>query len=388
MFRVLASACSVLVVIVIVVFAPVPAWAQTPTGTPQPLYVLAIQTDDADDEADGLTQALRSFVRDMPGWSLADTTQSFETLAIALRCPQTPDAACLQRIGDQLGAAHYVWGTLARVQKGQVSVELHLWRRGEAGVVASAAYSDVLKDTNDPRLRAIAKSLFEKLTGTKPTGAIVIHAGASEGDVVVDDVERGSLKAGTARVVVFEGTHTVEIRGPGRHQPLRTVAVTGGAEREVDLTPPPSHELPQTPMAEGSSTSYMKPLLGYSAVAIGASLIVVSVIEGLNWQSDKNASDQDRGNVPNTVHDVCSDPGSAAAQDACDKSRDAKTVSTLGWAFGVAGVAFAVTGLVLLATPSHGAERSAARAPAAHRSIEILPQIGQKVQSIDVRWSF
>ena len=50
-----------------------------------PIYVLSVWTNDADDQADALTAALRSRVRQLPGWSLAETTQSFETLAIAGR---------------------------------------------------------------------------------------------------------------------------------------------------------------------------------------------------------------------------------------------------------------------------------------------------------------
>ena len=76
--------------------------------------MLSLWTDDADDQADALTQALRSRVRQAQGWSLLETPQSFETLAIALKCPPKPDAPCLQRIGDQLHADHYVWGTMAR----------------------------------------------------------------------------------------------------------------------------------------------------------------------------------------------------------------------------------------------------------------------------------
>ncbi|MGD0524874.1 MAG: hypothetical protein ABSE49_07015, partial [Polyangiaceae bacterium] len=87
------------------------AHAEPPNARATPVYVLSIWTDDADDQADALTQALRSRVRQAQGWSLLETSQSFETLSIALKCPPKPDAACLQRIGDQLHADHYVWGT-------------------------------------------------------------------------------------------------------------------------------------------------------------------------------------------------------------------------------------------------------------------------------------
>src|ERR1043166_6726485 len=85
-----------------------PARAEPPSARATPLYVLAIRTDDADDQADALTLALRARVRLAAGWSLLDTNQSFETLSIALKCSNRTDSACLQRIGDQLKTDHYV----------------------------------------------------------------------------------------------------------------------------------------------------------------------------------------------------------------------------------------------------------------------------------------
>src|SRR6516164_1118081 len=87
-----------------------PSRAEPPNGRATPVYILTLWTDDSDDQADALTQALRSRVRQASGWSLLETNQSFETLSIALKCPSKPDPPCLQRIGDQLHADHYVWG--------------------------------------------------------------------------------------------------------------------------------------------------------------------------------------------------------------------------------------------------------------------------------------
>ncbi len=366
-------------------FVSTGARAQVQPWTQPPLYMLAIGTEDADDEADGLTNALRAYVRSMRGWSLGETVPSFETLAIALRCPKIPDSACLQRIGDQIHAEHYIWGTLARGQRGEVSVELHMWRRGDAALIASAAYSDVLSDSNDPRLRAIAKTLLEKLTETQTTGVVLIAAGTLEGDVIVDGVARGSLKDGRARVVVSEGTHTFEVRGPGVYATPRRLTVAGGTDLSVDFAPAPASDLP--PAEEHDErVSYVRPILAYSAIVLGASALVVAGIEGLNWQKDKSANEQDRSNVPSSVRNVCDGSVSAAAEDACDKSRDAKMVSTLGWVFAAAGVALAGAGAWLLATPP----RSTERGPAARalRSIELMPQFDAHLRSLDVRVRF
>src|SRR5277367_2401780 len=89
------------------VLAPTRSLAQsdsTQEPTRSAVYILALSTDDADDEADALTRALRGRVRQSDRWTLSETSQSFDTLAIALRCPPRPDAACLGRIGDQLRA--------------------------------------------------------------------------------------------------------------------------------------------------------------------------------------------------------------------------------------------------------------------------------------------
>ena len=148
-----------------------PAHAEPPSAKATPVYVLSLWTDDADDQADALTQALRSRVRQAQGWSLLETPQSFETLAIALKCPPKPDAPCLQRIADQLHADHYVWGTMARKKgAGEVTADVHLWSRGKGDADANETYTDNLKDASDESLRQIAARLFGKLTGGAPPG--------------------------------------------------------------------------------------------------------------------------------------------------------------------------------------------------------------------------
>ena len=371
------------------------ARAQVQTWRPAPLFVLTIQTDDADDQAEGLTEALRAGLRALPGWAIGETTQSFETLAIALRCPRVPDGACLERIGDQIRAEHFVWGTLTRGQRGEVSAELHLWQRGTEEKVASAAYSDQLKDASDPRLRAIAKNLLEKLTEAHAMGTMVVQATGQDGDVFVDGVARGSLQDGTARVVVTEGAHTVELRGANGHKVTRAATAVGGSDVTV-VFPPAASQAPLPARIEPErAPSSVQPVLGYTAIAVGAGLLVVAGVEALAWQKDKNDSDQDRANVPNTVQDVCAVGGNPAAADACNKANDAKTVSTLGWIFAGAGAVVAGTGIALVLTAPHEHKESGDRADARPRAtsrpslpFEFIPAIGPQVRSLDVRFRF
>ena len=90
-------------------------FAEAPGPRTTPVHVLGIDSDDAEDQADALTGALRSRVRSAPGWSLQETQHALGMLTAALRCPQKPDAACLQRIGDQLHTDRFVWGVMSKV---------------------------------------------------------------------------------------------------------------------------------------------------------------------------------------------------------------------------------------------------------------------------------
>src|SRR5262245_61424963 len=63
-----------------------------------PIVILAIDSDDAEEQADGLTGALRSKARSSSHFNLVDTSQSLGMLTAALKCPPKPDPTCLDRI--------------------------------------------------------------------------------------------------------------------------------------------------------------------------------------------------------------------------------------------------------------------------------------------------
>jgi hypothetical protein len=312
------------------------------------VYVLSIWTDDADDQADALTQALRWRVGQTPGWSLLQTNQSFETLAIALKCPPKPDPACLQRIGDQLKGDRYFWGTMDKKKgaPGELSTELHLWTRGKPDASVHGSYSESLKEPNDDSLRAIATNLFWKLTGAQPTAPTA------------------SAEAGA--------------------QPPSMVS--GGLQALPPQNPP---NTPEAPVSTPPRRFPTRLVLAYSSVALGAGLIVASGIEAANWIGDSNRSNDDRKLVPRNVTDVCAEPVNAAAQDACNRSKDAAAEAALGWIFAGVGAVLVGTGVWLLATD--GAKTQ----PAAEESrgqpsprLELLPSLGRRETGVDVRVTF
>jgi hypothetical protein len=305
-----------------------------------PVYVLALSTDDADDQAEALTAALRARVDALPTWALQETSQSFETLSIALRCPARPDGACLERIGDHLHADHYVWGSMSR-GRGDVAVEVNLWSRDGAGAKTSATFPDNLKDPESPRLRAVAVRLLESLLGSS----------AEEPPAV---------------------------RGKAASVPTPVPAPVG-ATPATPATPAPE------PATHPSQSSNAPKVLGYAGIASGVVLLVAGGLEWAKWSTDKNAANQQRAMVPAHVTDVCAAPGNAAAAGACQATTRETNDAILVWVFTVASAALGGTGAwLLIASGGSGAGRPAtARLP-----IELVPTIGAHVRSLDLRLTF
>ncbi len=314
------------------------ARAEPAAGRPTPAYVLSIWTDDADDQADALTQALRARLRQAPGWSLLDTSQSFETLAIALKCPPKPDPACLLRIGDQLKADHYFWGTLQKKPgSSEVTAEVHLWARGKPDAVTRRSFAD--------------------------------GAGAPDAEAV------GAAAADSLAALIA------------------APAAAPRTEPPVKVASPPADDPNDAPSGDGQGPSARK-LIGYSAIVAGAGFFVASGIEAANWIADNNASNDDRKSVPRSVTDVCASPVNAAAQDACAKSHDAANVSTFGWIFAGVGAALVGTGVILLATGGSApaapeASRAAPPPRAASKATwELSPALGPGAGALRLRVTF
>jgi hypothetical protein len=372
-------------------FLPRTARAESPNNRAAPIYVLQILTDDSDDQAESLTQAIRARARQARGWSLAETPQSLETLAIALKCPPRPDAPCLQRIGDQLRADHYIWGVMVKKKSGEVTADMHLWHRGKAEAEVSESFNENLKDPNDDGLRAVAARVFDQLTGAGAGGTLVVHAGTGGGSVLVDGVSRGTLDEGMVRIEVSEGSHAVSVRVPGFEAPALPIKVKAGAEQEVSFALAAAREdSSHEPDAVGTPIP-TREILGYAALATGVGFFTGATIEGLNWLADKNASDNDRKSIPSTVTDVCANPATASAteQDACSKSRDASSKSTFGWIFLGAGVAFAATGVWLITTDhTSSADATAASNKSQSGHFAVVPMLAPHAGAMRVELTF
>jgi hypothetical protein len=358
------------------------AGAEPPNPKATPVYVLDIETEDADDQADALTQALRSRVRLAQGWSLLETGQSLGKLIVVLKCPTKPDAPCLQRIGDTIRADRFLWGQMSK-KNSQVTVELHLWSRGKPDARTSETYSDNLKDPNEESLRKIASRLFAQATGSSATGTVTVRAGTANGTVLVDGQEKGKLENGVAKVEVPTGAHTIAVRVPGFELWSQPVTVGAAADQEIAATLTPAKAEPP-PVVVTTKSLPVRKIAAYTAIGVGGASMIIGVVEGFHFLSLKSDLDGDRGNVSSNVTDVCQDLSTNAAIDACQKYKDAKSARILEWVFLGVGAALVTGGVVLLVTDHSSDDAAKDKAGA----FKVLPHVGPRSAGLDLHVAF
>jgi hypothetical protein len=406
LWRRFALALAMAIAVFVVAWSEV-ASAQPRGGSPKPsgaavsppgsTPVLSFETDDADEQADAFTAALRAKLKSTPGWTLSDSTFSMGILTAALRC--RVDAPCLQRVGEQLKTDKFFWGRVSRLGKTQIVVEAHYWQRSKHDSVVKETYPDDLRDPNNEALKKIAARVFERLTNTLTTGTVTVQAGKSGGSVYVDGAPAAELTGGLANVELKAGPHTLEVRAPGFLPVRRTVNVVIGADTQVTMALAPENpDVPPSPPAENSSPVTTRQILAYSLMGAGVVAGAVGVVFGAQWLSKSSDIDDLRKNQYGiegagvTVDDPCSGaPGASPAaaermNRACELGQDAKPLSTVAWISGGVGAALIGSGVVLLVTGNHAAARErASRAPAstsAQGSWALAPAIGPRAGSL------
>jgi hypothetical protein len=369
-----------------------PAWAQA--TRPQSLHVLELDSDDADDQAEALTGALRSRARSAPGWVLLDTAQSLSMLTAALRCPQRPDQGCLQRIGDQLKTDRFVWGIVTKAGAGPhlVTAEVHEWMRGKPDVVAKESYSDNLKDQNDDTLRKIANRVFDRLTGG-PASTLNIHAGSVDGMVIVDGEQKVALQHGSATVLVGAGAHLIEIQAAGFTPARQNVTANGGETQDVNV------ELAvEPPFAPATPASPRKTLIWGTLIGGGALLVAGGVLSVV-FESERATLNTDLqnnygfGNSIKSIPDPCTfnAAGASSAElgqinQGCSAHNTAQAVLIPQIASLAAGGILATVGIVLLVTDHK--KDSTAGVTTGITDVRVLPDVGPRGGSLALTASF
>ncbi len=374
---------------------PTRALATEPVAaSSQSIAVLGIDSDDVQDEADALADALKARARQAPGWALMEKSPSLGALTVSLKCPAKPDLSCQQKIADSIKSDRYVWGVMSKAGGGgQVNVELHLFRRGKPDFVIRETYSDKLKDQNDERLRGLARRLFEELTGTS-AARVLVRAGTGGGEVIVDGTRRVKLEGGKATIDVPSGAHNLEIVVPGATRRTKQLTLQSGEESvvEVDLemtTPEPTKPFPT------------RTVVGGGLVVVGVTFAVVSVVSGVKWiglkgeESDlSNELKVGRDNVVSgndyQSGDPCDFAGSPrtvqkSGRDTnyyCEKDKSARSSSALAIGFGAGAVVAGGIGAYLLLTKPRAEAgpplptATGASAPRLRDRVQVQPLLG------------
>jgi len=373
------------------ILTAIPRIAAAQVARSQSIHVLAIDSDDADEQAEALTNALRSRVRETAGWTLLETTQSLRMLTAAFQCPQRPDAACLDRIGDKLKTDQFVWGVLAKAPGHQVTAEVHFWGRGKPDRSTRETYSDNMKDANDDSLKKVALQIFGKLLGISG-GTLVLHASADSGTIVVDGVAKGALDHGRATLALPAGTHTIEVQASGFATAKKEVTIDPAGTSQLEIVLESSAavavEAPHKPLP-------VRKIVGWSAIATGGILVAVGIGFGVSYLSDSNDLNTQRQdnytvNSKTPVADPCVSTlaNIPAAERGCMDVNAAHS-AVIGEVTTLAiGGALAAVGIYLVATDHSSSDAAPPPTASVFSHVHLVPSIGPNSGSMVVLGRF
>lgn len=340
---------------------PSAARADVATGPSVPVAVLPLDSDDAEEQADALTGALRSRIRASEGWSVVETSQSLAMLMAALRCTKPVGDECEQKLAEQIKSERFVFGWVTKgPTRGEVTAEVRLYQRGKPTTVVRERYADNLTDQNDDALRGIAERILEQL-GENALGSIVVRMGNLDGEVIVDGSKRVALTDGTAKLALSPGGHSVEVVVPGQPPQKRNVLVAVGKETVLELPVSVEPALGESPPTAAKPFP-VRAVLGGALIAAGLGAGAVSVVNYLAYEDDQTRA-AGYQNDPNPqiwklpagkkASDVCVTPD-WKQQEICKAEADAVRHSTIAIATAIGGGLLVLGGAVLLITSGSG----------------------------------
>ena len=326
------------------------ARAEPPGPGIVPLQVIAIQSDDADDQAEALTAAIRSRVRAIRWFSLVESDFALEVLTLGLKCSGVPDESCQTKIGDHIHADRYVWGTIRRSKTHrQVTAELHLWTRGRPSSRTQLTFSDNLTVPGDEALKRLVEDALGKLLEPAKSAAPV-------------------AASSTLR--------------PTPILPANVGAPLGSSSMQK-ATPIPSDALEEP--GDGHRTA------GWAGLGLGGILLaagVYSVVRVHAIDTDQRVELYRQGFYSGT--DICDEArsgieskvaGAATATQMRDFCSSATTFQTLQYIFFGLGAVSSGAGIYLLATDKHGGATAGSR-------VSVSPLVGRSGGRLEMTVSF
>ncbi len=227
-----------LVAALVVLASPLLASAAPAGPDALPVHVVSVKSDDALDQAEALSQSLRKAVRDSEGWSLGDTTQSLEFLALKMQCAEPIDASCEARIADVIKADRFLWCVVQfeSDDKQFVVGTLNFFERGKGTNTVALRYSANLTDAYDDSLIKVASEAVDQATGGPPQGGLKVVTGGVAGQIFVDGEPVGALGAEGSTIQLPAGEHRVVVKAPGYADAEGTAHVRPATTVELSLT--------------------------------------------------------------------------------------------------------------------------------------------------------
>ncbi len=370
-----------------------PAAPAAPVRT-DALEILGVVSDDVEEQADALTEALRYQARLLPGVTLGKAIQTLDVMTTANKCPQSPDPTCQQEIGKQLKSSQYLWGVLHKAPRDQVTIELHHYVKDKPDHFVSISYPANLRDQNDEALRKVARRLLVELLQLKTGFVHVVGTGPMAACAIkLDGQPVGSLRDNTLLSETTPGEHTITTEGCPAFTGTALVPVSG--EIMVTLVEPGARIVPGVVPPRKDEQKYFtgRKIVAASLMGAGLASGIVSVVFLTRYLGNQSAP-QDNSNtwqisqagsaaIGNQAKDICANPDAAKAyfngtnttvRDICDENSASKTNSAVALATGIAGGALIVGGAVLWATDSK--HKEADRKGGLKPQLRLQPSVG------------
>ncbi|MBM4358443.1 MAG: PEGA domain-containing protein [Deltaproteobacteria bacterium] len=364
------------------------AHAAPPGPDVLPVSVLAVKSDEALDQAEAFTAALRDAVTRSTGWSLGEANQAVEFLALKMKCGQTIDAACETRIADVTKTDRFLWAAIDfDKSKKDVSGTLSFFVRGKGTNKVDVEFAASITDPK--KLAALADSLFNKVTGGAPQGGVTVTTGGVAGQLFVDGKPMGALPASGGTYQLPVGSHTITVKAPGHLDATTTVQVQPLASVDTVLS---MTEDGGGPDVDGRMVGGIVAMgLGVGSAAFGAwAAVDVNKLRndpGYQGFRDQYSTNDDvceaarSGQPPRLTNPAATTAGQIVK--ICDRAQRDEMFQAI--AFPVAAVAAGIGGYLLGTSRLAKGSDEAASKPSAWL---IIPELGPGRQSVTVRYSF
>lgn len=380
-----------LALLVVLAFDATVAFAAPPGPNALPVAVVAVKSDDALDQAEALTQAIRKAVRDSEGWSLAEGNQSLEFLALQLKCSDPIDAACEARVADVIKADRFLWSVIQLSQDEKVvQGGLNFFVRGKGTNKVALNYSANLTEATGDALVKVASDAVVKVLGGTPKGGLKVTTTGVASQLYVDGKPYGPLPSEGTTIQLAAGAHRIQAKAPGYADAELTVVVKPVSTVEVALVLEPVEE--SEPIDGRMIGGFAGLGLGLAAGAVGLwGALDVNRIQGdsnyinyqKGWSTTTDVCEQARADKAVTTVVGAGAPSHVAGL--CDEAEQAELMQAI--AFPVAAVA-AGLGAYLLGTSSlvGGADEAGEDEKASAWSVE--PYVGPELQHVQMTYRF